>query len=190
MDFKREGKTVIGLTGGISSGKSEAANIFATLGAEVICSDKLSFKYYNELKDKIENYFKTGNRKEIAEKIFENAARRKWLENLLHPLIAEEAKFIIANTGKKVIVFDAPLLFESGFDDAFDLTICVYAGYVNRLKRALLKGFTREDFKRRDDAQILLESKAQRADIVLYNNSDRKDLQQKIHKLYKMLIRG
>ena len=190
MDFKKEGKIVIGLTGGIASGKSAASDIFAAYGAEVICSDKLSAHYFNVLKDKIEKHFKTTNRAEIAQRIFADTQQRKWLETLLHPLITTEAKDIIANTNKTVIVFDVPLLFESGFDNSFDFTLCIYADYIKRLKRALLKGFSETDFKQRDNTQMLLESKAQRADIVLYNNATRKDLEEKILKLCKTLIRG
>ncbi|MDR1941385.1 MAG: dephospho-CoA kinase [Endomicrobium sp.] len=187
INFKTSGKIVVGLTGAMASGKSEASSIFKKAGAEVICADCLAAKYFNLTRVKIKNYFKTADKKLISKEVFQNAAKRKWLEKLLHPLILKEAAGIIKKTKNKIIVFDAPLLFEAGLQNAFDLTLCVYAEREESLERALSKGVGAEDFKRRCRAQIAPERKAQMADIVLYNNASRKDLENKIKKLYKSL---
>lgn len=189
MDFKTSGKKVIGLTGGISSGKSTALEIFQRLGAEVICADKLAAKYFNVMRAKIKEYFNTDDKKIIASQVFVNSPQRKWLEGKLHPMILGEASRIIAETPKSVIIFDLPLLFEAGLEDSFDLTLCIYADYKTRLRRAAAKGFDEQDFKRRDAAQELLESKAQRADIVFYNNANQKALADKTLRFYKTLTK-
>lgn len=187
MNFRKEGSFVIGLSGGLASGKSAVLKVFEKLGAEVICSDELSAQNFALLKDKIEGYFNTTDKAQIAEKIFKNAQDKKWLEKLLHPLVLQEALLKIKQSAKKIIVFDIPLLFECGLEDSFDLTLCVYTDFDIRLKRALARKMTKEDFINRDKAQLPLEQKAQRANLVIFNNSTRKDLQEKIEKLFLIL---
>lgn len=187
IDFKRNGKTVIGLTGGISGGKSTALEKFSSLGAEIICADKLSKKYFEILKDKIAEVFSSANSGEIAEAIFKDDVKRKWLESLLHPLILKEAAEIIDQSERKIIVFDLPLLFEAGLENSFDLTLCIYTDDKIRLKRALAKGFKEADFKARDLKQIPLNQKAQKADIVIYNNSNRKEFEEKLERFFNSL---
>ncbi len=187
MDFRIKGKKVIGLTGGISSGKSTVLEIFGELGAETICADNLGRKYFEILKDRIAETFNTADRAKIASLIFKDDAKRKWLENLLHPMIILQAQEIIKNTDKAIIVFDLPLLFEAGLEGGFDLTICVWADDKVRLARALAKGFEREDFKRRDLKQYGLELKADKADIVICNNGDRKTLKEKTVRIFNII---
>lgn len=187
MNFRKEGALVIGLSGGIASGKSTALEIFKNLGAEVICSDILAAQNFALLKDKIEAYFNTTDKAQIAGKIFKNAQDKKWLEKLLHPLVLKEAQEKIKQTSKKIIVFDIPLLFECGLEESFDFTLCLYTDFNIRLKRALARKMTKEDFLNRDKAQLPLEEKAQRANLVIFNNSNRKDLEEKIEKLFLIL---
>ncbi len=187
MNFKKEGAFVIGLSGGIASGKSTALEIFKKLGAQIICSDSLAAKNFNLLKDKIQAHFMTEDKAKIAEKIFKNAQEKNWLEKLLHPLVLKEAAAIIKQSSKKIIVFDIPLLFECGLEDSFDLTLCIYCDLDSRLKRAISRKMTKQDFISRDKAQIALEEKAQRANLVIFNNSNKKDLEEKIAKLFLIL---
>jgi dephospho-CoA kinase len=187
VNFRKTGSLVIGLSGGIASGKSTVLKIFEELGAEIICSDNLAAQNFDLLKDKIKAYFNTDEKEQIAKKIFKNAQDKKWLEKLLHPLVLKEAESKIKQSTKKIIVFDIPLLFECGLEDGFDLTLCVYTDFNIRLKRALSRKMTKQDFINRDKAQISLEEKAQRADLVVFNNSTRRDLQEKIEKLFLIL---
>ncbi len=187
MNFRKNGSLVIGLSGGIASGKSTVLKVFEGLGAEIICSDQLAAQNFALLKDKIEAYFNTADKTQIAQKIFKNAQDKKWLEKLLHPLVLKEAQAKIKQSTKKIIIFDIPLLFECGLEDSFDLTLCVYTDFDIRLKRALARKMTKEDFINRDKAQMLLEEKAQRANLVIFNNSNKKDLEEKIEKLFLIL---
>jgi dephospho-CoA kinase len=187
MNFRAKNKIVIGLTGAIACGKTTAARIFKKSGAEVICADALAAKRFDLICAKIEKYFKTSDKNKIVVQIFKNISKRKWLEKQIHPFVIKEAKDIIKTTKNDIVIFDAPLLFEAGLKNAFDLTLCVYASPEIRIKRALLKGIDAEDFKGRDRAQIPQEQKAQTADIVLYNNATRKDFENKVIKFYKSL---
>ena len=184
INFKTSGRITLGLTGAVSSGKSAAAARFKKCGALVINADELAAKHFALNAEKIKKYFGTDDKKQIAACVFKNPASRKWLESLLHPAAIKEAKQIIKNAGQKIIVFDAPLLFEAGLGNSFDLTICIYAAYDIRLCRA---AFAVADFKARDGAQLPLDFKAANADIVIYNEGAKKDLEAKISKVYKAI---
>ena len=183
-DFKIKGKTVIGLTGSIASGKSAAAEIFKRLGAFVISADELSAKFFDVLTPQIKDYFNTSDKGEIAKQVFADAEKRKWLEAKLHPLILAEALQLIQNSQSKTVIFDVPLLFETGLKSSFDLTICICADYDIRLNRAVLRGLKAEDFKHRDLSQMPQEEKIKSADIVFKNNLTPIDLEVQIKKFY------
>lgn len=188
-DFKVKGKTVIGLTGSIASGKSAAASIFKKLGAQVICADELSAKYFDFFRPQIQAYFGTKDRQKIAAAVFAEAEKRLWLEKLLHPAILADAAKLIKESQNKIIVFDVPLLFENNLEAGFNLTICITAPYQARLKRSLAKGLSEGDFKNRDASQIPQEEKIKKANVVFENNSSIEDLEVKITKFYSSLIK-
>lgn len=186
-DFRVKGKTVIGLTGSIASGKSAAAEIFKKLGAQVLCADDLSAKHFALKLPQIQAYFGTADRQKIAAAIFADEHKRLWLETLLHPAILSDAAQIINESEGEVFVFDVPLLFESGLQAGFDLTICITAPYELRLKRAVARGLGEGDFKKRDTAQMPQEEKVKKAAVVLENDAQLQDLEVKITKFYSTL---
>ena len=140
LNFRQAGKTVIALSGAIASGKTAALEEFAALGAETICADKLAAKYRAVLKDKIQHAFGTTEKKDLAQLVFEDKDKLKELENMIHPLVLKEARDIIKNTPKKIVIFAIPLLFEKGLEDGFDLTICIYSSY-KKLSRSFILSF-------------------------------------------------
>jgi dephospho-CoA kinase len=183
-NFKTRGKIIIGLTGGVSAGKSAAAVAFKKAGAFVVCADALAAKHTALLLPAVQKYFKTTDKKQIAARIFKSAAARKWLERMLHPPIIKDAAAMLRETSAKIAVFDAPLLYEAGLGGGFDLTVCISAAYETRGKRSK---FTAADFKRREAAQMPPQLKAQKADIVILNEGTKKDLEAKISKLCSAL---
>ena len=187
LNFRQDGKTVIALSGAIACGKTAALEEFAALGAETICADTLAKKHRAALKEKIKQAFGTDDKNHLAQIVFEDKEKLKQLENMLHPLILKEAKEIIKNTDKKIIVFALPLLFEKGLEDGFNLTICIYASYQKRLKRALLRGTTKEYFNYCEQTQLPMAEKANRADIIIFNEGPRINLRGKIKRLFDNL---
>ena len=187
LNFRCEGKTVIALSGAIACGKTAALEEFAALGAETICADTLAKKHRQTLKQKIKDAFGTDDKNYLAQIVFADNEKLKQLENMLHPLILKEAQEIIKKTDKKIIVFAVPLLFEKGLEDGFDLTICIYASYQKRLKRALLRGTTKEYFNYCEQSQLPMAEKANRADIIIFNEGPRINLRGKIKRLYDNL---
>lgn len=187
LDFHQEGKLIIAVSGAIASGKTAVLEEFAALGAETICADALAAKYRQLLKTKIKNAFGTEDKNKLAQLVFSDTEKLKELENMLHPLILKEAKEIIQNTSKKIVVFAIPLLFEKGLEDSFDLTVCVYTSYKKRVKRALLRCTNEDYFKRCEETQLPMAVKAERADIIIFNEGTRADLKNKIARFYNTL---
>ncbi len=186
-------KTVIGLTGGFCSGKSTALKLFKSCGAMTISADDISAKILSAdriVKAKVNKKFgKNITKKQLADKIFANKKDKAWLEKLLHPAIIKQAEKQIKKSKKKIIIFEAPLLFEAKIQKMFDLTICVFADDKIRIKRALKRDFTKAEFSRRNKNQILLSKKAMMSDIIIDNNGSTKILKQKIKNLNKSLRR-
>ena len=186
-DFKVKGKTVIGLTGSIASGKSAAAAIFKNLGAQVLSADELSAKHFALKLPQIQTYFGTTDKQKIAATVFADGSKKLWLENLLHPAILADAAQSIKESQNKIFVFDVPLLFESGLQSSFDITLCITAPYELRLKRAVARGLSEGDFKKRDSSQMPQEEKIKKAAVVLENDAQLEDLEVKIKKFYSSL---
>jgi len=187
LNFRQDGKIVIALSGAIASGKTAALEEFAALGAETICADTLAAKYRKTLKEKLKSAFGTDDKEKLTQLVFKDAQKLKELENMIHPLVLKEAGEIIKTTPKKIIVFAIPLLFEKGLEGGFDLTVCVYASYQKRFKRALSRGTNEFYFKRCDETQLPMVTKAERADIIIFNEGTRSDLRSKITRLYETL---
>ena len=137
-------KKLIAITGGIGSGKSLLTDYFASLGYAVLSADEI---YSDLLKDE---YFVKGicdavgvcavfvngrytlDRKAVAEKVFENPAERKKLDDFTHDAIMGEM-FSRANDCSGVVFCEVPLLFESGYDKYFDCVIVVFRNENERI---------------------------------------------------------
>ena len=183
-NFKTRGKITIGLTGGISAGKSLASAAFRKAGAFVVCADALAAEHLAKQMPAVQKYFGTADKKQIAALVFKSAVKRKWLERKLHPPVIRDAAAALKKSAAKIAVFDAPLLCEAGLQNAFDLSVCINADYETRQKRSKLAA---ADFKKRDAAQMPPLCKAQKADIGIFNEGTKKDLEAKILKLCSAL---
>ncbi|WP_424244885.1 dephospho-CoA kinase [Elusimicrobium posterum] len=182
-------KIIIGLTGTILSGKTQALNAFKKLGAYTISSDQIVHELLNKpaVQKEINKIFKTTDRIELAHQIFKDKSKRKKLEAILHPKVMREASRQVKLTAKKVIAFEVPLLFEAKLEKYFDIILCVYADEKTLLKRVKQRGMTKQDFTARSAAQLSAAEKARRADIVIFNNGAVKDLDVKIKKMFKII---
>jgi dephospho-CoA kinase len=141
--------TTIAITGGIASGKSTVATIFKELGAQTFSADVIAKKLVQ--KDKpalslIEQHFgkeillKDGqlNRKQLKEIIFNNSDKKKWLEDLLHPLIRDELRRLCQSSTEKINVVEIPLLAGSEGDYSYiDKIIVCKASITSRIERII-----------------------------------------------------
>lgn len=196
---------LIGLTGGIASGKSLVAKELKRLGAHLIDADEIARKVVNpglpayldivkEFGEGILNPDKTINRKALGKLVFSNPEIRKRLEQITHPRILDEInKNIKAVKGKNpdaIIVVDAALLIEAGLYKKMDKVIVVYADNKTQIERMMKRdGFTMDEAKNRISAQMPLQEKRKYADFVIENveEKSKKEIQEEVRAIFKIL---
>jgi dephospho-CoA kinase len=173
---------VVGLTGGIGSGKSEALEAFARHGAVTLSSDQMVRELYerDDVRTAVAEHFgpevldDSGavDRGAIASRVFTDEAERRWLEGLLLPMLAERfaewrAEHVAAGDG--LLVHEAPTLFEAGIEDRYDMIVLVTAPEHVRESR-------RPGVGERMRHQLPEAEKAARSDVVYENTGTLEDL--------------
>ncbi len=192
---------IIGLTGGIAAGKSTVARILASLGAYIINADKIGHNIleknknaYNDVIDEFGEIIVKNNgkidRKKLGEIVFSDKDKLKKLENITHPYIIEEIKY---ETKEKIkdyhhLVLDVPLLFETGLENIVDITWVVVCSYEKQIERiAKRDGLSREEAKKRIASQMETSQKVKLADFVIYNNGNKKELNNKVLRKWRKI---
>lgn len=181
----KHAKPVIGLTGGVGSGKTFVARQFARYGCAVIDSDQIAREQLDDpqvrqaLRQRWgEKVMRDGevDRAAVAGIVFEDPAELRFLEDLIHPRVRAQRRLLrerfLADPRAVAIVEDCPLLLEKRLDEECDVVIFVQASRATRLNRLAVRGWTAKDLDAREKNQIQLDLKAQRADYVLDNNAD------------------
>ncbi len=178
---------VIGLTGGIASGKSTVARMLAELGAEVIDADQVARDIVRPgqptleairaaFGDEVLTEKGELDRKRLATRVFADPAARRQLERITHPRIAEETARRVAELGERgvtVAVYEASLLVEGGTHHGLDGLIVVAAPEeVQRRRMQQRDGFSPEEATRRLAAQAPLRDKIAVADYVIDGSAD------------------
>ncbi|GHT45940.1 dephospho-CoA kinase [Endomicrobiia bacterium] len=191
---------IIGLTGGIATGKSESAKCFDLLGAYSIDADavsrELTAKGMPALRELVKIFgndilYSNGvlDRKKLAYIIFSDKQAKLQIEKILHAYIIAHINVIISHKiSQHNIVINAPLLFEVGLDAICDKTIVIWVPYAIEAKRlALRDNLNVDEIKKRIGSQMHMEEKVKLADFVIDNTGSKKDLRNKISDLYKLL---
>ncbi|HED54620.1 MAG TPA: dephospho-CoA kinase [Phycisphaerales bacterium] len=171
---------VLGIVGGIGSGKSFIARLMGEAGAVVYDADQEVTRLYErpEVLDTIRSWWGDEavvdgqlDRATVARVIFEDESQRDRLESLLFPLLAEHRAALIRQAerdGVKAVVIDAPLLFEAGLDEECDAVLFVDTPRDIRLRRLKSRsGWDEAELDRREKAQLPLDVKRERSDYVL-----------------------
>ena len=178
----------IGLTGGIGSGKSTVASLFAELGAVVIDADAIAREVVavgSEGLRALVEAFGAGilatdgslNRQRLADIVFADPGARATLNAITHPRIgARTAELISALPADAVLIHDVPLLVELGMQDAYDLVVVVDAPDDVRLDRLVARGHTLQDAAARIAAQAPRDVRLAAADVVIDNSGSLDDL--------------
>jgi dephospho-CoA kinase len=196
-------KPVIGILGGMYSGKSTVAAELAKLGCAVIDADSISHQLLEE-KDvlkKIVHVFGKEilddkgkiDRSELANRVFGDPAKLETLTGILHPLIMARVEQLMAqcNTQPAVraIALDIPLLLEVGWEKRCDHVIFVDCAPPLRLERAKKTGvFDADQLKIRENLQISLDKKKRIADNIVDNNSDLSGLSKQIACIFSTIV--
>ncbi len=190
-------KLVIGLTGGIGTGKSLALKEFARRGASTISLDRIAREVTRKggaVQRRIARAFglrvlgRDGSldRSRLAELVFARPLLRRRLEGLTHPSILREMCRRIRRASGPVVVVDVPLLFEGGHESRFDLTLAVTAKPRNQAARVLARdGLCVSQARRRMAAQWPSADKEARADLVVANDGSRADFLSRIGQYQK-----
>ncbi len=193
---------VIGLTGGIGSGKSTAAHILAEFGAKVIDADKVAHEVFNpgtEGLQKVVETFGEGvlnslgeiDRKKLGEIVFNNPTALSTLNEIIHPRAYELTRSRLEEfrkQGVEVVVLEVILLVEAGWDHLADeiwVTVATEDTVVKRLQES--RGLTKQEILTRIHAQTPNEERTKYADVVIENDGSYEELKKRLSELWNRI---
>jgi len=190
---------VIGLTGGIGSGKSLAAQYFSQLGALVIDADQLAraaIERGSEGFDEVllrfgDSILKNGDidRTALGQVIFEDAQAKKDLEAIIHPRIRIEFEEAVASLNPgQILVYEIPLLVETGAADRFDFIITVESQADLRKQRLRDRGMFHSDIEKRMALQASEQERRAIADCVITNDASEDELLRQVENVWESTI--
>lgn len=192
---------IIGLTGGIGSGKTTVSDIFESLGVEVVDADikarevvGIGSKALNEIHQRYGDQIieKSGelNRKALREIIFKDETEKAWLNNLMHPLIRESIVNSLAQAKSEYVILSAPLLFENGLEKLVNSTLVVdVEESVQQERTSKRDGVDKSQVKAIIDSQIDRAKRLSLAHDVIDNSShDLETLKEKVKSLHKTYL--
>jgi dephospho-CoA kinase len=193
---------VIGITGGIASGKSTVTKMIRAAGHPVVCADDLAHAAVapgthglKKVLSTFGNHFALPDgsldRRKLAEHVFGNPLARKNLETIIHPEVRKVMEHAINDErirGAALLFLDIPLLFETNLDILCDETICVYTRQELQIERHMSRsGDSREHTLKRIQDQMALDEKLKLADHVLQNHGTIEDLRAQVTALLAQL---
>lgn len=188
---------VIGLTGGIATGKSTVSELLIAYGFKIVDADIASREAVKKGSKGLEQIKKTFggeaiddngemNRKYMGELVFNHPEKRIVLNNIVHPIVRElmeEQKKYYLNQGFNVVM-DIPLLFENDLQDTVDEVWVVYTSESIQIDRLMERNnLTQEDAKARVLSQISIDKKSRMADYAIDNLGDKLELKQNLQQL-------
>uniref|UniRef100_C6E0C8 Dephospho-CoA kinase n=1 Tax=Geobacter sp. (strain M21) TaxID=443144 RepID=C6E0C8_GEOSM len=191
---------VIGLTGGIASGKTSVANLLERLGAPVIDADQLAREVVEpgeRALAQIAESFGNGvlnadgslNRAALGEVVFADPEKRRKLESITHPAIKERAEEKLARlkaAGVQTAFYVAPLLIEAGITSRVHEVWVVYLDHETQLARLMARdGLSREAALSRIASQMPMEEKRRLGRVVIDNRGSREDLEAEVLRLWR-----
>lgn len=182
---------VVGLTGGIASGKSVAAEILRGLGGEIIDADIVSRQVgQEEIMTAFPQCVQNGvlNRKLLRQIVFSDEQKLKLLNSITHPLIVERI-LLLASQSKGVAIIVAPLLFETGLHKHCNKVINITASEQTRIQRIIKRDNIDKDLAYNIiEAQASEELRCKMSDTVITNDGNEQDLEKKLVEWWKLNI--
>lgn len=193
---------IIGLTGGIASGKSTVASFFKAQNIPVIETDQIAKTVLSpgsDAYDRVVQHFGEAillsegiiNRKALGERIFKNESERETLNQIVHPevrTITQSKVDVLKKEDHDLIVIDVPLLFEAGFDQDVDSTLVISVPKEIQIERLMARdGIDKAYALKKINAQIPLKEKRQRADYVIDNRGSILATKNQFYEVLKLL---
>jgi len=194
--------TIVGLTGGVGTGKTTVAGFFRELGAYVIDFDELAReatrprtkawkKIVEHFGREILNDDLTINRRKLTEIVFCDSARLAKLNQIVHPDVFKEDERITNQITKldpgALIIKDIPLLFEVGRPANVDKVVVVSAARRSQLARLKKRGMSRQDVESRIKCQLPLREKMESADFIINNDGSVEETKRQVEEIYSLL---
>lgn len=192
---------LVGLTGGIASGKSSVAELWQELGAEIIDADVLAREVVAKGSEGLAGVVKLFgerildsegnlNRKMLASLVFDDEKKRVQLESLIHPLIQNAAQSRIGSSKSSTVVYVVPLLVETKSRLPFDLVVTVEAPESEQVSRMISsRGMTETEALARIHAQATPAMRANHADRILNSNQALELLRKDAKSLWAEIVR-
>ena len=192
---------VVGLTGGIGSGKSAATAVFEDLGIDVVDADLASreavlpgSKALDQIQKKFGNEIlledQSLNRAKLREIIFDNSEDKTWLEQLLHPEIRHIIQSKLENSSSEYVILVSPLLFETDQHEFCNTTILIDSSMNSQVSRTSKRDSVSEDsVKKIISAQMSRDDKLKIAKIVINNDDSLEQLELNVKKVHENLIK-
>lgn len=194
---------LIGLTGGIASGKSLVTRIFRELGAHIIDADKIVHELLSngqEVHREVVEHFGahiqqpdgTVDRRKLGEIVFNDPEQRAWLNQCIHPRVFEayqqQVKRLKERDPEAIVVMDAALLIETGYHKMMDRLVVVYAGEQDQSQRLRERNhFTEEQALARIRSQMPLDEKKKYAQHVIDNTGTREETERQAREIFEIL---
>lgn len=194
----------IGLTGGIATGKSTVSQMLVARGAALIDADVVARRIMEPghpvLAAVVKRFGKTVllengqlNRKRLGEIVFSDYLERKALEDITHPAIRQEMKAemetLEQEDPERLVVADIPLLYESGLEELYERIMVVYVPRSLQLERLVKRdGLTQEQAELRLAAQMDIEEKRRRADIVINNSGSCEETESQVDDFWRSQV--
>lgn len=192
---------IVGLTGGIGTGKSTVSKLFKENGADIYDADIIAKEIMEELEtiEEIGKEFGSSildknqrlDRQKLKEIVFKNKEKLEILNKIVHPKVIKRFENIKSNIKKEEIaIFDIPLLFEAKMENLCDLIVVVDIDREKQIKRIIERdGIEEELAEKIIDSQMSSETKRKKADIVIENNGTLIDLEKKVFEIYRKIVK-
>ena len=184
----------------MGTGKSTAARFFEAAGFRLIDSDRIvreelltDARVVAQIAGRFPDAVNAANvidRAALAKHVFARDEDRLWLEGLLHPLVYERWRALLATAPDANWVVETPLLFEQGLENWFDFTVCVATSSANQFARLSERGIPQSLAEQRISKQLPLALKLEKADFVLSNDGTPESLRLQVNQLARRLSGG
>lgn len=197
--MKSKGKLIVGITGGIGSGKTLVSKMLAKRGFKVYYADKIAKDLYLTDKKLVKSLVKVFGKEIINFKgkinlpklkdiIFANKKNYETINKIVHPVVIKHIKKEIKNSNYDLVLVEAAILFESGFNISMDYIITVYSNKKTRLERLMLRDeASKSEITNLMKFQLDDKSKMEMSDFIIINNKTEDYLKKQVDFLSMVL---
>jgi len=193
-------KYIVGLTGGIASGKTTVANLFAQYGIDLVDADVIAREVVSIGSDglnAIKQHFGQGilladnslDRAALRAQVFNNPEQRLWLNNLLHPMIRQKMLDQVKASTSAYVIMVVPLLFENHLDSLVDTTLVVDIAPELQVSRTMQRdGVSKEQVEHILASQMTREQRLALADNIIDNQGEHEQLRSQVFRLHQQYL--